>query len=161
MEKVTYTPVQPENVPLVPTAPTMGVVTYQPAPVPEMAPPTYYEAFQGLNPVGAKPNEPFIPRYNVVPVHLSREKTYLVCPYCFKQMQTTTDYEYAWDTHLHAICLGVIGWPCALYMIPYCCEKPEIVHHYCAECKQYLGMAYEDNPLLQDRIEEIRREEGH
>lgn len=168
---VNYVPVA--TAPRLSTAPPIGFIGANQSnqSALETPPPSYSEVYKGLNPhnpvlninpTGDGPQfEPIAPRYDVVPVHLTRESTWLVCPYCFKQTMTDTDEDYSELVQCCCCLLCLIGCPLCLCLLPFYASSPERVHHSCKECKQYIGISYEDNPLLWNRLREIRREEGH
>uniref|UniRef100_A0A1B6CGL0 LITAF domain-containing protein n=1 Tax=Clastoptera arizonana TaxID=38151 RepID=A0A1B6CGL0_9HEMI len=111
-------------------------------------PPPYSEAIkqpkvevnnlQGTNVPGVVSEAPrviYMPSYGPDP-------QIICCPSCHARVKTRVEHKPNTTTHLMAVLLLILFWPCALY--PYCTDSCQDAHHYCPNCGSFLG-AYHQN----------------
>ncbi|RZF49105.1 hypothetical protein LSTR_LSTR008391 [Laodelphax striatellus] len=101
-------------------------------------PPTYDEAMKFAKPGSAPHPSQAQPQVQVV-----LEQTFspfpqrMICPSCHAEVETRVKYRPNTNTHLIALLLCFLFWPCALY--PYCIDTCQDAMHYCSSCGAYLG----------------------
>ncbi|XP_075219034.1 lipopolysaccharide-induced tumor necrosis factor-alpha factor homolog isoform X2 [Lycorma delicatula] len=93
-------------------------------------PPTYDEAVNNKVP-------PQRPVTVVVEQGFAPFPQRMTCPSCHCPIETRVEYRPNSNTHLIALLLCFLFWPCALY--PYCIDTCKDALHYCPECGTFLG----------------------
>ncbi|KAF9809929.1 hypothetical protein SFRURICE_002159 [Spodoptera frugiperda] len=61
----------------------------------------------------------------------------LTCPSCNAEITTRVQYMSSTKTHLFALGLCLLFWPCAC--LPYCIDSCQNADHYCPNCNAFLG----------------------
>ncbi|XP_018566761.1 lipopolysaccharide-induced tumor necrosis factor-alpha factor homolog [Anoplophora glabripennis] len=68
---------------------------------------------------------------------LGPERSRITCPSCHAQVTTDVVLENNTNTHLFAVLLCLICFPCVF--IPYCTDSCKSKNHYCPNCHAYIG----------------------
>ncbi|XP_078052569.1 lipopolysaccharide-induced tumor necrosis factor-alpha factor homolog [Augochlora pura] len=79
----------------------------------------------------------FIPQ-PVVTYALGPNPTKLSCPNCYSSIKTTTISDHQPTAHICCIVLCLIGC-CLCSCLPYCMSSFMSVHHFCPNCKSFIG----------------------
>ncbi|XP_049811273.1 lipopolysaccharide-induced tumor necrosis factor-alpha factor homolog [Schistocerca nitens] len=76
-----------------------------------------------------------------LPLTLGPQPCNVVCPACHQTIQTAVQTKATTKTHLMALLLLVVGFfPCfRCCCIPYCVDSCQGKHHYCPNCKAFIG----------------------
>ncbi|KAJ8724901.1 hypothetical protein PYW07_015859 [Mythimna separata] len=77
----------------------------------------------------------------VVPVLVNQQMgskpTPTTCPSCNQEIITRVEYKATTKTHLFAVLLCIVFWPCVC--LPYCIDSCRNADHYCPNCSAYIG----------------------
>lgn len=73
----------------------------------------------------------------VTSVPLPSEPTSMVCPSCRERIVTKVRYEAGTKTHLFALLICLVFWPCVC--VPYCVDSCNNANHYCPNCGSFIG----------------------
>ncbi|KAJ8726872.1 hypothetical protein PYW08_015269 [Mythimna loreyi] len=81
------------------------------------------------------------PAPTVVPVMVAQQMgskpTATTCPSCNQEIITRVEYKATTKTHLFAVLLCIVFWPCVC--LPYCIDSCRNADHYCSNCDAYIG----------------------
>ncbi|KAJ8726876.1 hypothetical protein PYW08_015273 [Mythimna loreyi] len=116
-----------------PSAPTQGVYPHlpqqpmQPPPQPMQPPPA-----QG---VVYPPGPGYVPVV-MTPI-MGPKPASITCASCNQQIVTRVELKASTKTHLFALLLCFVFWPCVC--LPYCIDSCQNADHYCPNCNAYIG----------------------
>lgn len=124
--------------------------TPMPMPMPYNQPPNqttmpmpsvYPGSSQSQPPFNAEPNS--VPQSEVRVVHhvtyaLGPHSVKMSCPSCHTDIKTTTISDHQPSAHICCIVLCLLGC-CLCSCLPYCMNTFMSVHHFCPNCKNYIG----------------------
>jgi lipopolysaccharide-induced tumor necrosis factor-alpha factor len=118
--------------------------------LPEDLPPPYYpetgsshQQPQGMPQpdVGFKAPAPQQPNPQVVQLvqimNLGPRSTRMLCPHCGADVETRIKYNPGRMTHLVALILCLVCWPCVC--VPYCIDDCMDAEHDCPNCDRHIG----------------------
>ncbi|KAJ8956991.1 hypothetical protein NQ318_012156 [Aromia moschata] len=71
------------------------------------------------------------------PLVLGPNPQSITCPSCHAQITTAVELENSTKTHLIALVLCLVCFPCVC--VPYCMDSCKSKNHYCPNCRAYLG----------------------
>ncbi|XP_065160020.1 lipopolysaccharide-induced tumor necrosis factor-alpha factor homolog [Atheta coriaria] len=84
------------------------------------------------------PPQVYVGEIRVAPVRFGPESQRCVCPHCRQGIQTQIKAEPTGRTHLYALALLCLFWPCMC--LPYFMDSCQNQNHYCPNCGAYLGV---------------------
>ncbi|XP_031846528.1 lipopolysaccharide-induced tumor necrosis factor-alpha factor homolog [Nomia melanderi] len=145
---ITSNPAPPTNLPYPVGEPSMPRPFYnQPSSQPAPSYPTNYPgpgepSIQRQMPYNPSPN--FVPPTEIRIIHqpiayqLSPNPIKMTCPTCHSSIKTTTISDHQPTAHICCIVLCLLGC-CLCSCLPYCMSSFMSVHHFCPNCKNYIG----------------------
>lgn len=81
------------------------------------------------------------PAPTVIPVlvaqTMSPKPAAMTCPSCNQEIVTRVEYKSTTKTHLFAVLLCIVFWPCVC--LPYCIHSCQNADHYCPNCSAFIG----------------------
>ncbi|XP_076657321.1 lipopolysaccharide-induced tumor necrosis factor-alpha factor homolog [Halictus rubicundus] len=141
-------PGQPNNPPYPVAGTAMPVPFYNPSS--NQPAPSYPSNYPGTGEPPIQSQTQFTPNPNVPPptevriIHrpvtysLSPNPTKMTCPTCYSSIKTTTISDHQPTAHICCIVLCLLGC-CLCSCLPYCMSSFTRVHHFCPNCKGYIG----------------------